>query len=169
MPLETDPASLPGGLDRDDADFERLRHARERHVGFPVGRHLQPAPMLFTRDGHNVFLGDTYRGHAAFLLCSGPSLVCHDLSRLNERGVLTMALNNAAVVHRPQLWCSVDDPGHFCDAIWYDPGILKFVPLCHMEKPILVRDENDLLVPATRRGRWATCRACSAIGAMSAS
>jgi hypothetical protein len=102
--------------------------------------------MLFTRDGHNVFLGDLFRGHSAFLICGGPSLKSHDLSLLNARGILTLAVNNAATVVRPQLWTSVDDPGHFCDAIWADPGILKFVPFDHMEKHFLVRDDADHLV-----------------------
>ena len=131
---------------RDARDWERVRHGRSRHDGFPVGRYLQPAPMLFTRDGHNVFLGDFYRGRPAFLLGGGPSLADHDLAQLNRRGVLTCAMNNAATVYRPQLWVSVDDPGNFADAIWRDPGILKFVPLCHMEKPFTVRNENDELV-----------------------
>jgi len=136
---------------QDPQDWERLRHGRDRHLGFAVGRYLQPAPMLFTRDGHNVFLGDLYRGRAAFLICSGPSLKQHDLSRLNARGLLTMAVNNAAVVQRPHLWCSVDDPGNFCDAIWKDPAVMKFVPLCHMEKPVLVRDADERLVPSAER------------------
>ena len=140
------PASIPSSHDVND--HGRLRHGRERDVGFAVGRYLQPAPMLFTRDGHNVFLGDLYRGHAAFLVCGGPSLKAHDLSLLNQRGILTLAVNNAATVVRPHLWTSVDDPGNFCDAIWNDPGILKFIPFDHMEKQFLVRDENDRLVPS---------------------
>ncbi len=151
--MATDPLyrRAPGGPNRDGGDFARLRHVREQHDGFPVGRFLQTPPMLFTRDGHNVFLGDMYRGHTAFLLCSGPSLKDHDLSKLNQRGILTLALNNAATVVRPQLWCSVDDPGNFADAIWYDPGILKFVPLCHMEKTFIVRDDQGELVPSQER------------------
>jgi hypothetical protein len=144
----THPANSLGGPDRDTDDHARLRHARDRQSGFPVGRYLQPPPMLFTRDGHNVFLGDMYRGTAAFLLCSGPSLKSHDLSQLQQRGILTCAVNNAATVVRPQLWVSVDDPNHFADAIWRDPAILKFVPLCHLEKPLAVRDANDQLVPS---------------------
>ena len=105
--------------------------------------------MLFTRDGHNVFLGDMLRGCTAFLICAGPSLLQHDLSRLQQRGILTCAVNNAATVVRPSLWVSVDDPGNFCDVIWKDPGIWKFVPLCHMEKPFTVRTAAGELVPST--------------------
>jgi hypothetical protein len=138
----------PGGELRDHNDWERLRHARARHDGFSVGRYLQAPPMLFTRDGHNVFLGDMYRGRAAFLLCGGPSLASHDLAQLDQRGILTCAVNNTAAVYRPHLWVSVDDPGNFVDAIWRDAGILKFVPLCHMEKHFIVRNERDELVPS---------------------
>lgn len=147
MGTDTHPISGPGGDERDDHDFDRLVQARDESLGVALGRYFQPPPMLFTRDGHNVFLGDTYRGHTAFLICAGPALLSHDLAQLNERGVLALAVNNAAAVYRPQLWCSVDEPGSFCDAIWYDPGIIKFVPLAHMEKKILVRDRDDHLVP----------------------
>jgi len=148
MGFATHPSDVPGGEARDSADGERLRHARERDTGFPVGRYLQPPPMLFTRDGHNVFLGDMFRGHACFLICGGPSLTSHDLAQLERRGVLTCAVNNAATVVRPRLWVGADDPGNFCDVIWRDPGILKFVPLCHMEKPFMVRNTADELVPS---------------------
>ncbi len=107
--------------------------------------------MLFTRDGHNVFLGDIYRGSTAFLICGGPSLKCHDLSLLRQRGVLTCAVNNAATIHRPQLWLSADDPGSFSDAIWRDPGILKFTPLCNMEKTFHVRNEHGLLSSSSEK------------------
>tara|TARA_R110002072_G_C7976780_1_gene535572 strand:- start:7242 stop:9077 length:1836 start_codon:yes stop_codon:yes gene_type:complete len=146
MGYETHPSSGLGGQYRDNADHRRLRQAREQHSGFPVGQFLQTPPMLFTRDGHNVFLGDMYRGQSAFLVCGGPSLDSHDLTLLNSRGVLTFGVNNAATVVRPNLWCCVDDPTHFADAIWYDPGITKFVPLCHMEKKFVVRDEVGDLV-----------------------
>jgi len=149
--MDTQPASGVGGPNRDHHDHARLRHARERELGFPVGRFIQTPPMLFTRDSHNVFLGDMYRGHSAFLVCAGPSLNMIDHAELNRRGVLTMAVNNAAAVVRPNLWCSVDDPGNFCDAIWYDAGIMKFVPLCHMEKHFIERADNGDLVKSIHK------------------
>ena len=133
------------GEARDENDHKQLRHSREKSVGFHVGRYLQPPPMLFSRDGHNLFLGDMYRGRSAFLICSGPSLINTDLEKLNARGILTCAVNNAATVVRPHLWCSVDNPTHFHDVIWRDPAILKFVPLCHMEKHFAIRDESRQL------------------------
>lgn len=103
-------------------------------------------PTLYTADGIQVPLKDMYRGRPAFLICSGPSLTTHNLALLQERGILTLAVNNAATVVRPNLWTCVDDPGNFCDVIWRDPGIMKFVPQPHMKKHFLVRDEHDNLV-----------------------
>ncbi len=139
------------GEARDENDHKQLRHARAKSVGFHVGRYLQPPPMLFTRDGHNLFMGDMYRGRSAFLICSGPSLIKTDLEKLNARGILTCAVNNAATVVRPHLWCSVDNPTHFHDVIWRDPAILKFVPLCHMEKHFAIRDEAGQLQPSDQK------------------
>lgn len=139
------------GEGRDVNDHKRLRHAREQHTGFQVGRYLQPPPMLFTRDGHNIFLGDVYRGRSAFLICGGPSLLSNDLEKLNSRGVLTCAVNNAGTLVRPHLWCSVDDPTHFHDVIWRDPAIMKFVPLCHMEKQFAIRNESGSLEASTQK------------------
>jgi len=143
------PTNMPRGEHASEHDWARLRHARARHEGFAVGRYLQPAPMIFTRDGHNVFLGDMYRGRSAFLIAGGPSLNGFDLSLLQRRGILTCAVNNAAAVFRPHLWVSIDDPGNFVDVVWRDPGITKFVPLCHMEKHFTVRDGAGELVPSS--------------------
>ena len=151
MGLTTNPSGSPGGPERHSDDYARFRHGRDREIGFPVGQYLQPPPLLFTRDGHNAFLGDMYRGAPAFLLCAGPSLLSHDLGKLSGRGILTMSVNNAGAVYRSNLWVSVDDPGNFCDAIWRDPAITKFVPICHMEKPIYVRDSDRELVPSSDR------------------
>lgn len=109
------------------------------------------APLILTGAGRSAELQDIYRGASAFLICGGPSLTSHNLALLEQRGILTLAVNNAATVIRPNIWCSVDDPGHFSDVIWRDPGILKFVPHSHFDKSFLVRNEDDLLVPSGRR------------------
>ena len=123
MGYVSNPAGAPGGPERDDADHAKLRHGRSTEVGNLPGRFLMPAPLLFTRDGHNVFLGDMFRGGSCFLVCSGPSLKAQDLTLLQQRGIVTCTVNNAATVVRSSLWVSVDDPGNFSDAVWRDPAI----------------------------------------------
>jgi len=109
--------------------------------------------MLVLPNGNPISLADLYRGRSAFLVCGGPSLASHDLTQLQRRGILTMAVNNAATVVRPQLWTCVDDPGNFCDAIWRDPAIVKFAPAAHFEKPLLARDSQGQLVHSADRVR----------------
>lgn len=117
----------------------------------PAVNEAQTPPMIFSKDGLALHLGGLYCGQSAFLLCGGPSLLENDLSILGDRGILTMAVNNAAAVYRPQLWCSVDDPGNFVDAIWRDPGIWKFVPLTHMDKHFVVRTPTERLVESEEK------------------
>jgi len=132
-------------------DQRGLRHNRLHMKGHKPTNFDPPAPMLFSRDGHNIMLQGMYRGRACFLVCGGPSLKEMNLSLLNERGIITFALNNAASVVRPNLWTCVDDPKHFVDAIWRDPGILKLIPLDHMEKPFNVRNDKGELVESQEK------------------
>lgn len=132
--------SAPVGKRKDANDDRQARWGRQRHDGFPVGRYLQPPPLLFTADHHPLWLGDLYRGRSAFLICGGPSFASLDHEPLRRPGVLTMGLNNSVKTFRPNLWVSVDDPSHFIRSIWLDPVILKFVPICHAEKPIFDND-----------------------------
>lgn len=122
------------------SDDAQARWGRERHLGFPVGRYLQPPPLLFTADHHPVWLGDFYRGRSAFLICGGPSFASLDHTPLRQPGILTMAVNNAVKTFRPNLWASVDSPSNFIRSTWLDPTILKFVPICHANKPIFNSD-----------------------------
>jgi hypothetical protein len=124
------------------AVWPRLGSARGGNLRASTERSREPQSLVFTRDGHAIRLCDMYRGHAAFLLCGGPSLCTHDLTVLNQRGIVTMAVNNAAAVFRPHLWITVDDPKNFLDAIWLDPGIIKFVPFAHMDRHFRTRDEQ---------------------------
>lgn len=130
-------------------DHARLRHNRDRNLGFPTGQYIQPPPLLFNRDGLNVFMGDIYRGRAAFLVLGGPSfgellkgssvfrgVETPNKDLLNHPGFVTMATNNAPKTFRTNLWTMVDDPGNFIKSIWLDPKITKFVPFDHSEKKI---------------------------------
>lgn len=78
-----------------------------------------------------------FRGGSCFLLCGGPSLSQHDLTLLQQRGILTAAVNNcAAVTFRPQLWFTMDHQYRFSTRIWNDPGIMKFARLEHLYRTL---------------------------------
>jgi len=97
---------------------------------------------LYTADFDSISLGGFYKGRSAFLVLSGPSLNAIDLGLLNRRGIVTMGVNNSWTVHRPTLWTCVDDPGRFIDTGWKDPGVLKFVPVCHWGRKLRIQ-AND--------------------------
>jgi hypothetical protein len=93
----------------------------------------------------------SFRGATCFLVCGGPSLNTLDLSPLNQRGVLVAAVNNVAATHvRPQLWFSFDDPAHFVESIWQDPGIAKFVREDRLGLRINKRSESGDFVAGDR-------------------
>lgn len=134
----------------DTNDLKVLRHGRETHTGFDIGQTISPPPMLFSRDGHNIWISDIYKGCSAFLVLGGPSfgLLIKDKTKIqvNDKesllkkdclkypGVLTMSVNNTPKTFRTDLWTCVDDPTHFIKSIWLDPKIQKFIPLDHAEK-----------------------------------
>ena len=127
-----------GGVMRDTPDHRPLRQGRTRHEGFDVAQngYKNPPAVFFTRDSLNLHLGDQYRQRNCFLILGGPSFGTLDHNQLNQRGILTMAVNNGAATYRPHLWCEVDNPENFLKSIWVDPGIMKFCPYDHAEKHI---------------------------------
>jgi len=135
-----------GGSERDVFDHTNLVFGRNPVDGKAVGAYLQPPPMIFTRDGHNVWFGDTFRGRSAFLLLGGPSLTQYNLEFLKQPGVLTMSVNNAFDTHRTNLWICSDEPIRFKKKIWLDPTVTKFAPLMHAEDQIY-DDVSDQLLP----------------------
>jgi len=87
---------------------------------------------FYTVGGERIAINGLYKGSAAFLCCSGPSLLQHDLNRL--RGLCTLSVNNCPVALRrhggfsPTFWTMTDDVKNFCKSIYTDPKIVKFLP-----------------------------------------
>jgi len=128
----------------DKNDHSRLRHNRDRYEGYKVGYYTQTPPLIFNRDGHNMFLGDMYRGACAFLTLGGPSIGNLNLELLNQPSVLTMGINNSVRTFRPNLWMCVDNPQSFIMSTWLDPTITKFVPYAHAEKKLFDNNKWEM-------------------------
>ncbi len=95
---------------------------------------------LYNSSGISMNLKNFYINSSIFLILSGPSLNTYDLSLLSKRGIMTMGVNNSWIVHKPNLWVSVDDPGNFIDIGWKDPSIIKFAPVGHIHKYLVVKE-----------------------------
>jgi len=132
----------PGGIAREEEDWQALRWGREKDEGFGLSRYFQSTPMLYTADGHNCWFGDMYRGRSAFLISSGPSTKAMDLTVLRQPGIVTFGINNSPKLFRPNLWACVDSPSNFMRSIWLDPTIMKFCPICHTNKQLLNNDSG---------------------------
>lgn len=73
-----------------------------------------------------VDLRGLFWGQTAVLLGGAPSLLTQPYGLLEQRGVLVMAMNNAARTVRPALFVGSDNPNCFDPMILADPGIMKF-------------------------------------------
>lgn len=102
----------------------------------------RPDESVFTRDFKPANLDGSLAGRPLFVVCSGPSATQVDLDRLGARGIVSMAVNNAWTMFRPNYWVGVDDAGRFHQSGWYDPGIVKFLPSPQHQQAIRT-DEFD--------------------------
>ena len=134
-------------------DHSKLQFGRDR-TGQVFGQYQQSAPMIFTRDGHNMWFGDMYKGKSAFLILSGPSFGqilkgnSEEFGRpyrvlLNSPGFVTMSVNNAVSSFRTDMWVSNDSPSQFVRSVWDDPSIMKFCPWDNVSKPVFDSNEWD--------------------------
>ncbi|MBL9178403.1 MAG: hypothetical protein JNM65_10085 [Verrucomicrobiaceae bacterium] len=89
-------------------------------------------------------MADLYHGQTLFLVLNGSSLKDFDWDKLKRPGICSFGVNNGAHGFRPQFWTCVDDPTRFMESIWRDPGILKFVPQAHFDKPVWDAEKNVL-------------------------
>lgn len=78
-------------------------------------------------------LEDLFAGQTAFLMGGAPSIKEQPLELLQKRGVLTAAMNNAAIHFQPDIWISSDRPECYEPQILLDPKIMKFAPIGHAD------------------------------------
>lgn len=77
-----------------------------------------------------IDLDDIMAG-ACFLVGGAPSLKDVDLSKLSNAGIVSMAMNNAAVLFKPTMWVGADTPLNFSKSIVLDPSFMKF---CYLSR-----------------------------------
>lgn len=100
---------------------------------------------IYHADGERVAMHNVLARRPAFLICCGPSLNQMDLSLLNQRGIVTMGINNSPAVFKPNYWICGDTPRRFIEQIWKDSTITKFVPHGRRNMFLRVRDADGNL------------------------
>jgi hypothetical protein len=146
-PLPTFTPAQWQALSRKEKDFYRdLKHQHRALASGEVKIHATPTPPQavagegpFRDSAGGKFSLNIGKSGCCFLLLSGPSARTLDLTKLQQRGCFTVAINNAAALHRPQAWTFVDPPDKFHHSIWRDPGVLKFVQWRFRDRTLRVK------------------------------
>lgn len=79
-------------------------------------------------DGRAAPFDGMLEGRSLFLVCGGYSAKECDLEQLKRRGIVSMCVNNAWLMFRPDIFVCVDPPDRFIDTGWKDAGIMKCCP-----------------------------------------
>ena len=79
---------------------------------------------------------------AGFLVCGGPSINQLPYHRLNERGVVSLGVNNIAAHVPVSAWCFSDPHVKFHHALFFDPAIITFAPIPKLNKRIRMKRPN---------------------------
>lgn len=107
-------------------------------------RHPARGKNIFMRaDKRNIDIVDLFHGQTAFICAGGPSFKYVDKSRLQQPGILTMALNNTAHLFRPTMWTGQDPQYRFMPSIWDDPKIMKFTLLDYRFRRYWDKSKNN--------------------------
>ena len=78
---------------------------------------------------HITDMSNIYKNGTAFLIGGGPGLLDQNTLLFNNPGVVTMCMNNSALITRPTMWCGADYPECYDYSILADSGITKFTSL----------------------------------------
>lgn len=107
---------------------------------------------MFTASGTPTTLRDIWKGSSGFLVCGGPSLKSLDVSKLAQRGIVSLGVNNVAGMAPVRAFVASDPPSKFHHGIWLDPAMLKLVPFPKLRQGIRVK-EGDTFRPLQMRVR----------------
>lgn len=100
-------------------------------------------PLQLTRNGKPIDLEGLWSPNPAFLVGSGPSLLLRDLNRLRERGVASLAVNNAAAVAPVRAWTFSDPQSKFHQGVFLDPTMLTFCPKPKLGRKIVAKVNGE--------------------------
>ena len=81
-----------------------------------------------------ISLAGLWSPAAAFLVCGGPSLNRFRYERLADRGIASLAINNAAGLVPCRAWTFGDPQSKFHHGLFMDPAVLTFAPTGKLRK-----------------------------------
>ena len=80
-----------------------------------------------------------WRDRPGYLVCGGPSLAQLPLERLRERGIVSLAINNAGAYAPTKAHTFGDPQTKFHSDMYLDPAVISFVPFGKLYKEIQIK------------------------------
>lgn len=135
------------GLGGEEPDPDARQKAREERRAKRRKRWAPPLhefpknddPLEWTDRWKNPIghlLRDLWRPNPGFLVCGGPSLQQIDLGFLRERGIVSLGINNVSGYAPVRAMTFSDPPEKFCHGVFFDPAIMKLVPVPKLGKRV---------------------------------
>ena len=78
-----------------------------------------------------------------FLVCGGPSINSLPYNKLNDRGIVSLAINNIAAHVPVNAWVFSDPQEKFHHALFLDPKIITFAPISKLTKHYRIKENNQ--------------------------
>jgi len=78
-----------------------------------------------------------------FLVCGGPSINKIPFHKLNERGIVSMAINNSAGHVPVSAWVFSDPQEKFHHGLYLDPKIMTFAPVPKLTKHYRIKENGQ--------------------------
>jgi len=129
-----------------ERDARRSARKKRRRYAPPLVQFPENADPLVWYDRNKQPIGhvlrDLWRPSAGFLIGGGPSLQTMDLSPLRERGIVSLGINNVCGHVPVRAMTFSDPPEKFHHGIFFDPAIMKFVPVPKLWKRVRVKCDD---------------------------
>ena len=124
---------------------ERLAERDERNR---AERHpLDMDPVVCVDRGRRpASVANLFHNTPLFLMCGGPSLESVPFDLLQQRGVLTMGINNVSAYYHTDLFIHGDPSKKFHDSIWRSPSIMKFTPTTMLGRDVRTRQTGEFRI-----------------------
>lgn len=81
-------------------------------------------------------------GSSGFLVCGGPSINELPFEKLNERGIVSLGVNNISAHVPVSAWCFSDPHEKFHHSLFLDPSIITFAPSPKLKRKIRIKKDN---------------------------
>lgn len=115
---------------------ERRRQEQARNDEKTASLRVHDPLEVVRPDGTPASLEGLWRGSAGFLVCGGPSAneIANLPAVLRERGIVSLGVNNVAGHLPVRAWTFSDPPEKFHHGLFFDPSLIKLVPIPKLKR-----------------------------------